>query len=144
MLKGALSRRRRRRRALQWAVVTTSALAALSVFIWYERLPMIVAPPDASIASRERAVPESNRPDLPEGRASRIEVFHNEPGIVERYTVQAVPRREVWITDEELMALLQAAGRRAGLIRTGTRLILEEDIVAADSKGAPPEGLPRG
>lgn len=114
-LQGAVVRRRRTRRALR-AGAAAALLAALAWFAWPAtiRAPLVPAPPSdrLSIAHAD------------------FVVVCDDPGIVARCAAPASAlAAETWVDDDALLDLLARAGRPTGLLRTGRRVVLTEDVV---------------
>ena len=136
LLERELLRRRRRRRAVRWIgmAVVPLALVAGSVLVLSSHLPWS-RPRSGDIADMHRKGSTTNVErayEAPELRHVRLEVVHDDPGILERYSVGGGPLdRDVWIADDdELLALLETAQRPAGLIRTGGRVILTANVTS--------------
>jgi hypothetical protein len=106
---------RRRRRAVVRSASAALALMLAAVLWW---------------RSGERgALPSPGRPS-PELCHIDLRVVGDDPQIVARCRVrpESVPP-QTYISDDELLALLAAIGRPAGLIRTRDRLIVTGDVV---------------
>jgi hypothetical protein len=109
MLQTAVVTRRRRRQAFRWAgaaaLVTVLALAAL---------------------------PQTEAADTPGNRefvTFELETVRNDPGLLARYAVPTSPHSaDTWIGDDELLELLDSAGRTTGLIRVNETLTLTADV----------------
>lgn len=62
-------------------------------------------------------------------RAVRLEVVHNDPGIVLRHAaVEAAIDPGTFIDDDDLLAILEAADRPAGLIRRDGLVVVTPDV----------------
>jgi hypothetical protein len=110
-LQGAVIRRRRTRTAFKAGALAAITIAAVAVALRMggdaPRGPEIAVPPPPA------AVPSPREDRRPAG-APRVAVIRDDPGILERAR----------IGDDELVALLRASGRPAGIIRTPGRVIV--------------------
>ena len=52
------------------------------------------------------------------GPGGPIEIVHDDPDVVLRLTARPAPEAAVYITDDELLGLLEEAGKSCGIIRT--------------------------
>jgi hypothetical protein len=116
-LDAAMRRQNGRRRAVRTGIVVAPVLLMAAAALWTGFLERPVAPsvkggPVPGIAA-----------GAPREHALRFEIVRTGTaslGFVQR------------IGDEELQGLLAASGRPSGLIRTGGRVILASDLVAAE------------
>jgi len=61
---------------------------------------------------------------------AHIEIVHDDPEVLDRFTIrEAAPIETARIGDDELLALLAAAGQPSGLIRAGGKVIFTNDPV---------------
>ena len=94
-------------RAGALAAIVVAAAVAIRTAVEPPREPAIAVPAPPPAAPRD---PERGRP----ATAPRITVVRDDPGALDRAR----------IGDEELIALLRAAGRPAGIVRSGGKLIV--------------------
>lgn len=108
MLQAAVVTRRRRRQAFRWAGAA-ALVAALTL----------------------AALPQTGATDTPGNRewAFKLETVRDDPGLLARYAVPAAPLSpDTWIGDDELLELLDSAGRTTGLIRVNETITFTADI----------------
>lgn len=124
-LRGHVRARRRRRRASA-ALGAVAACAAAGVVVWLTAAsaPSAPAPAENLAAESEIAAPRPEAPARPIDAAEqrpgpvRIEWIASDSSALERLSVGTSNPSVVRLSDRELVAELQAAGTRAGLIRT--------------------------
>ena len=134
-LKAEVGRRRRRRRALR-AGAAALALGA-AVLAAALRVPRETPPPDLPGGGDARmAGPPAAAGPVP-GAEPRVEVVHDDPGVLERIRAGGAPDPSIWIGDDELLALLREAGRSCGLVRTGGAVYLTRGGDGSARAGAP-------
>ena len=110
MLQTAVVTRRRRRQAVRWA-----GAAALVAVLALAALPQ----------TDEAADTPGNR----EWAHFKLETVRDDPGLLARYAVPASPLSpDTWIGDDELLELLESAGRTTGLIRVNETVTFTADI----------------
>ena len=109
MLQTAVVTRRRRRQAFRWAGAA-ALVAALTL----------------------AALPQTGARDTPGNREwvhFKLETVWDDPGLWARYAVPASPLSpDTWIGDDELLELLDSAGRTTGLIRIDETVTFTADI----------------
>ena len=108
-----LRARSRRRRVRRTAVA--ALLAVIPVLAW--QLAPGAAPPAPMVV------------DAGPGPGPRYELVDDDPSILARCAVAAHAHGEWWLTDAELHDALAAAGRTAGLVRVGGRVLVSADAV---------------
>ncbi len=109
MLQTAVVTRRRRRQAFRWA--GAAALVAVLGLV---------------------ALPQTGAADTPGDRefvTFELETVRDDPGLLARYAVPTSPlSADTWIGDDELLELLESAGRSTGLIRVNETITFTADI----------------
>jgi hypothetical protein len=126
LLEAAMARKRRRRTAARWAVRAgvPLVLAGLALLGWN---------PSGEQASPQVSGP-APAPAIGEDRRAGVEVVHDDPRLLERCSLPTAPfDRRVLIGDQELLDLLQAAGRPAGLARVAGNVYLTSNAQAGDA-----------
>ena len=124
LLEAAMARKRRRRAAARWAAVAGVPLVVAGLLL-LEGGPS--GPPPVPAASRPPA------PATGDPRRAGIELVHDDPLLLERCSLPSAPLdRRVLIGDQELLDLLQAAGRPAGLARVAGVVYLTSSAPAPD------------
>lgn len=113
-------RARQRRRTLLKAGAGAAALVAMSALALL--LPALPRHP-----VRNSPVRIESRVPVAESRP-RIQIVRNDPSVVARWHAGEAPTTAHAIDDMELEHLLRRAGREAGFIRAGGRLLLASDI----------------
>lgn len=124
-LQAAVVRRRRGRKGARIAVAAVillaGVLAAWSRFSGPEpEEPRFAGPPapaPSAPAPPGRDTPPASTPVDPPLARLHLEIIHNVPGIVSRHAA----------SDEDLIAFMAEAGRPAGVIRVGGRVLVTEN-----------------
>ncbi len=109
MLQTAVVTRRRRRQAFRWAGAA-ALVAALTL----------------------AALPQTGATDTPGNRewvTFKLETVRDDPGLLARYAVPVAPLSpDTFIGDDELLELLESAGRSTGLIRVNQTVTFTADV----------------
>jgi hypothetical protein len=125
LLEAAMARKRHRRATARWAVRAGVPLVLAGLLLLW--LGPSGSPP----------FPPASRPPAPgigEERQAEIEVVHDDPRVLERCSLPSAPLdRGVLIGDQELLDLLQAAGRPAGLARVAGNVFLTSNAPPPDA-----------
>lgn len=121
-------RSRRRRRMAARGVLAVAPMVLVAGLVMLMRAgpaapskagPVAIAPPAPA-----PVVPVAPESETPDAAPSRIQMVQTSPTLDRWLVSTPPPRPEVFIDDDQLLALMAEAGRPTGLIRTRGRVIL--------------------